>query len=95
MERGDGKALISCKVSLGMFSSEREVVIELPDGRRIAALVDKRHVEVERDPEPDEEVEGRLRVMVVETHKDSAVIDLPQPTMTEGTRFEVPRSFLE
>ena len=34
MERGNGEALIKCKVSLGMFSSEREVIVELPDGHR-------------------------------------------------------------
>jgi len=94
MERGNGEALIKCKVSLGMFSSEREVIVELPDGRMVAALVDKRHVEVAQDPAPGEKVEGRLKVFVVETRKESAIIDLPQPTIVEGLRFEIPRSFL-
>jgi hypothetical protein len=88
------EATISCKVSLGMFSNERGVLVELPDGRKISALVDKRHVIVDEDPKPGAEVEGRVKVSVVEPKKDSIIVDLPQPGLTEGPRLKVPKTFL-
>jgi hypothetical protein len=88
-------ATIPCKVSLGMFSTERGVRIELPDGRKIAALVDKHHVVVKEEPQSNTEVDGRLAVFVVEYLDDSVLVDLPQPSMTEGTRLRIPRSMLE
>lgn len=85
---------ISCKVSPGMFSNERGVTVELPDGRRVSAFVDKRHVSVREEPKPGREVEGRVRVTVIEVKKDSAIVDLPQPGLTEGPRLKVPKELL-
>ena len=85
---------MSCKVSRGMFSSERGVHVRLPDGREVSALVDKRHVIVERDPRPGSEVSGRVKVDVVKVGKDSVIVDLPQPGIAAGPRLKVPKSFL-
>lgn len=77
-----------------MFSSERGVLVELPDGRKVTALVDKRHVIVDKDPQPGGEVEGRVKVFIVEQKRDSVIVDLPQPGLTEGPRLKVPKTFL-
>jgi len=89
------EATISCKVSPGMFSTERGVLIELPDGRKISTFVDKRLVIVDREPDPNGEVEGRIKVSIVKDGKDSVVVDLPQPGLREGTRMIVPRGLLK
>jgi hypothetical protein len=88
-------ATIPCKISLWMFSMEWGVRIELPDGRKIAALVDKDHVQVKEEPQSNTEVDGRLTVFVVEYLGDFVLVDLPQPSLTEGTRLRIPRSMLE
>lgn len=88
-------AFLRCKVSRGMFSTERGVLVELPGGRKVSALVDKRSVLVSRDPRTGEEVEGRVKVSVLETKKDSALVDLPQPGLTEGPRLRVPKTLIE
>ena len=87
-------ATLNCKVSLGMFSSERGVQIELPDGRVITALVDKNDVTVDRDPPKGGTVAGKVKVTVVEAAGDSVVVDLPQPAISEGPRLIVPRALL-
>jgi hypothetical protein len=88
-------ATIPCKVSLGMFSTERGVSIELPEGRKVAALVDRRHVIVDREPPPDGEVDGRLIVSVVAFENGSVIVDLPQPGIAEGPRLRVPRGMIK
>lgn len=86
---------IRCKVSQGMFSSERGVLVELPDGRKMTAFVDKCDVLVDRDPVAGEEVRGRVKVAVIEEKKDSVIVDLPQPTITGGPRVRVPKVLLD
>jgi hypothetical protein len=85
---------IKCKVSLGLFTNERGVRIELPDGRAVSALVDKSQVEEERMPKSGEEVDGFVWASVVKESDDRYVIDLPQPTLTGGTRVLVPKSIV-
>lgn len=86
---------LSCLVSPGMFSTERAVSVELPDGRKISAFVDKRDVLPHRDLKPGQEVQGYVKVSVVEVGKDSAIVDLPQPGLTEGPRLKVPKTILK
>ncbi|HWP58827.1 MAG TPA: hypothetical protein VNL14_13125 [Candidatus Acidoferrales bacterium] len=90
-----GEPRISCSVGPGMFSSERAISIDLPDGRKISALVDRRNVIPDRDVKPGEEYNGHVKVAVVEVKKDSAIVDLPQPGFTEGPRLKVPKDFVE
>jgi hypothetical protein len=85
---------LKCKVSQGMFSSEWGVLVELPGGRKVSAFVDRRSVLVDREPSSGEEVDGRLKVYVVKSEKDSALVDLPQPAIAEGTRIRVPKELL-
>jgi putative intracellular protease/amidase len=89
------EASISCTVSQGLFSSERGVFVELPDGRKVTAFVDKRDVIIDRDPARGEKVRGRVKVAVVEEKKDFVIVDLPQPTITGGPRLRVPKVFLD
>jgi len=88
------EATLACKVSRGMFSTERGVTIDLPGGRRVAAFVDARNVIVSQEPEPGAEVPGRVRVSLVETKKDSAIVDLPEPGLVAGPRLTVPKGML-
>lgn len=88
------EALIRCRVGLGMFSSERSIVAELPDNRFLSSTVDKRHVIVEKDPVPGSGREGFVRVTIVRLEGETAVIDLPQPGIATGPRFSVPIEIL-
>jgi hypothetical protein len=90
----EAEATISCKVSPGMFTNERGVRIELPDGREVSTLVDKRHVIMDKEPLSRGEVDGRVKVFVVEATHDSVVVDLPQPGFVEGPRLKVPKTFV-
>ena len=90
----DPEVTISCKVSPGMFTNERGVRIKLPDGREVSTLVDKRHVLLDKEPLPGSEVDGRVKVVVVETTPDSVLVDLPQPGFGEGPRLRVPKTFV-
>jgi hypothetical protein len=92
--RNDDLSTIRCKVSLGMFPSERVITLELPE-EVVTGFVDKNDVIVTKEPSQDQAVDGRVRVYVLEIKKDSVLIDLRQPTITHGTRLRVPRSFLE
>lgn len=86
---------IGCKVSLGTFSNERGVLVELPDGNTVSTIVDKRDVFVDKDPPPGGEVKGRVKVFIVGPMKDSVIVDLPQPGLTGGTRLRIPKAFLK
>jgi hypothetical protein len=93
-ERLGSKATIPCKVSLGMFSSERGVTVILPDGRKVLTFADKRDVIVDKDPKPGEEVDGRIKVSIAEYDDESVIVYLPQPGLTASPRLEVPIEFL-
>ena len=86
------EATLRCKVSPGMFSSERGVIIELQDGRKVAAFIDKRHVRVDQEPQSGREVDGYVKVSIVEIGKDFVIVDLPQPGLTDGPRLKVSRN---
>jgi len=86
---------LSCMVSLGMFSTERGVVVALPGGRTVSALVDRRSVLVDQEPTPGSEVPGRVRVFVVSSENDSVVLELPQAGFTQGPRLKVPKTLLK
>jgi hypothetical protein len=66
---GNSETTIRCRVSLGMFEEERGVVVELPDGHKASCMADKSQVVVAREPEPGEEVEGRVKVRLLEFFK--------------------------
>lgn len=87
---------VACKVSLDMFSTERQVFIQLDGGREVTALVDQRSVIEPKRPTPGESVNGRVKVSVVEIDKKSgsALVDLPQPTFALGSRVRVPAKLL-
>jgi hypothetical protein len=90
-----GEPTLSCSVGPGMFSSERAISIDLPDGRKVSAFVDRRNVIPDKDVKPGEEYNGHVKVAVVEVKKDSAIVDLPQPGLTEGPRLKVPKDLIE
>jgi hypothetical protein len=93
-ESVESRARIRARISPGMFAHERGVRIDLPDGESLSMFVDRSQVEVDREPQPGEEISGLLEVAVVSADDGRAIIDLPQQTFTTGTRIEVPRSFL-
>lgn len=92
---GSIQVFLHCKVSLGMFSSERGISVVLPSGQKIVAFVDKRDVNVGRDPRPGEEIDGLVKVSVVTESRQSIVVDLPQPAISQGPRIEVPPRMLQ
>jgi hypothetical protein len=87
---------VACKVSRGMFSSEREIFIQGDGGREVTALVDQRSVIEPKQPAPGESIDGRVKVSVVEIDKRSgfALVDLPQPAFGVGSRIKVPTVLL-
>lgn len=86
---------IICHVYPGMFSAEWGVDIKLHDNSVISALVDKKDVFVEKDPQPGSNVKGTLKVYIVQRSKESVVFDLPQPALASGPRLEVPKQYFE
>ena len=78
-----------------MFSSERAISIELPGGRTVSAFVDRHDVIPDRELKPGEEYRGHVKVFLVEVKNNSAIVDLPQPGLTEGPRLAVPKSLIE
>ncbi len=87
---------VACKVSRGMFSSEREIFIQRDGGREVTALVDQRSVIEPKQPAPGESIDGRVKVSVVAIDKRSgfALVDLPQPAFGVGSRIKVPTVLL-
>ncbi len=84
---------IRCKVSPGLFDTERQVIVELPTGQEYVAFVDAKNVKVKADDEPalnKPPVDGWVRVLPVEVKKNTSLVDLPQGSFTEGPRIEVP-----
>jgi hypothetical protein len=88
---------IACKVSRGMFSTEREIFIQADGGHEVTALVDQRSVIEPKQPAAGESINGRVKVSVVEIDKKSgfALVDLPQPAFAVGSRVKVPTKLLE
>jgi hypothetical protein len=86
---------ISCSIGPGMFSSERAISIELPGGRTVSAFVDRHDVIPDRELKPGEEYQGHVKVSLVEVKNNSAIVDLPQPGLTEGPRLAVPKDLIE
>jgi len=78
-----------------MFKSERMVSVELPGGREITTLVDRHQVIPDREVSPTEEYKGQVKVTVVQVKNNSAIIDLPKPVLTQGTRLVVPREIIK
>jgi hypothetical protein len=70
------------------------ISVELPGGRGITTLVDRHQVIPDREVSPSEEYKG-VKVTVLEVKNNSAVIDLPQPGITQGTRLVVPKKIIK
>ncbi|MGH7931950.1 MAG: hypothetical protein ACREQN_02160 [Candidatus Binataceae bacterium] len=88
---------IPCLVSPGMFSTERQVVIKLPDGQEIDALVDHRSVVVKQKLQTGKPVSGFVNVSLVHYDKQTkqALIDLPQGSFITGPRIRVPSKMVQ
>lgn len=78
-----------------MFSTERAISIQLPSGRTVSAFVDRHDVIPDRELKPGEEYQGYVKVSVVEVKNNSAIVDLPQPGLTEGPRLAVPKDLIK
>jgi len=71
------------------------VSVELPGGQEITTLVDRHQVIPDRDVSPREEYKGQVKVTVVQVKNNSAIIDLPQPGLTQGARLVVPKKIIK
>jgi hypothetical protein len=92
--KGKEITTVNCSISAGMFKSERMVSVEVPGGREVTALVDRRQVIPDREVSPNQEYKGQVKVTVVQVRNNSAIIDLPQPGLTQGTRLVVPKNII-
>ena len=89
---------IDCKVSPGMFSNERVVVIELPGGEEVSLFVDKDAVQATQDLKPGNRVIGYLNVFIIGESargSDYVLIALPGAGMNTTSRIEVPEVLLK
>ena len=89
--------IIPCLVSPGMFSTEFQIVIRLPGGKEIDALVDHESVRVEKRPTPGHSVDGFVNVFLVHYDKKTgqALVDLPQGSFSKGARIRVPSEMVK
>ena len=80
-----------------MFSTERQVVIALPSGQEIDALVDRRSVVVKKEPETGKPVNGLVSVSLVHYDKETkqVLVDLPQGSFAKGPRIRVPVTMVQ
>ncbi len=85
---------VECRVSRGMFTRERGILVSLIDGSTVFALVDRRHVSVEKEPVDGQDVPGKVTVHLINRSKKSAIVDLPEPGITVGPRIEVSTELL-
>jgi hypothetical protein len=95
MARMIGAATIPCIVWPGWFSHERSIELDIPGIKNVVAFVDERDVIVAEEPTKEGGVKGRCRVYIVSMEGDSAIVDLPQPSIQSGTRFKIPARFVE
>jgi hypothetical protein len=83
---------LPCKVSKGLFSTERQVSVRLQDGREFVAFVDERNVQIKSDQhlKSEEAVDGWIKVFPVKVTETKALVDLPtQGSFVEGPRIEI------
>lgn len=82
---------IECQVSKGLFATERQVSVKLPNGRVFVAFVDERNIKLKsREPQTEGSVDGWVKVFPVKVTKSSALVDLPtQGSFVEGPRIEI------
>jgi hypothetical protein len=80
-----------------MFSSEWLVSVEPPGSATITTFVNQRNVRIENRPTRTTNVDGWVRVSLVEIDKKSksVLIDLPQGGLAESTRVRVPEQFVQ
>jgi hypothetical protein len=81
---------IRCKISRGLFDSERQVTVRLPDGREFVTFVDMRNVKEDQPIDHEKTVDGWVEVFPVRVTSHQALVDLPQGSFTEGPRIEIP-----
>jgi hypothetical protein len=90
-------ATIPCQVLPGMFSTERQVVITLPNGQEIDALVDHRSVVEPKESRTGKTSQGFVEVYLVNYDKRTkqALVDLPEGSFTKGPRIKIPSEMLK
>src|SRR5713101_4192711 len=91
-KKGPSITRIPCLVTPGMFSTEFHVLVKLPDGREIDALVDRSNVDVSEEPQAGKPVPGTLKVSVVnyDKRRKQALVDLPDGSFAKGPPILVP-----
>lgn len=88
------EAKIPCTVWPGWFSDERCIKIDVPGAENVIAFVNQRDTFVAGELCNLSGVDGYCRVYVIDADISSVVIDLPQPSLTRGTRFKVDREYV-
>lgn len=76
---------VRCRVARGFWDSEFYVVVG-----NTALFVDRGSVEVEKNPESNSDVEGRVLAFLVQQDADRALIELPGEPVVGGLRQWVP-----
>jgi hypothetical protein len=80
---------VRCRVFLGFFETEFYVIVD-----ESAAFVSRESVKVDREPVPDNAVDGQVLVYVVQEEKDRALVQLPGEVAVGGLRTWVPMAAL-
>jgi hypothetical protein len=80
---------VRCRVFLGFFKTEFYVIVD-----ESAAFVSRESVKVDREPAPDNAVDGQVLVYVVQEEKDRALVQLPGEVAVGGLRTWVPTAAL-
>lgn len=81
---------IRCKVSPGMFSPERLVMVYPASGDYVSMFVDERLVKTDEEPNDDHDVDGLVRVWECNRENGEVTVMLPVPTRTRGRYISVP-----
>lgn len=77
---------LHCRVLRGMFSDEYAVIVKTLEGQLLSFFIPKEFVQIARSLSETEEIEGKVRVDVLDEDGNTRIIGLPREPF-EGSRF--------
>src|SRR5438309_2067463 len=80
---------LRCRISAGQFSSEYAVVVRSHDGREFSLFAQTGDVTYSEQPTADREVDGWIKVELLQQDKNLVLVRLPQTTLENGQFLSV------
>jgi len=89
-----GKGEIACKISPGLFSSERTIILNFEE-TSFGFWINEDSVETDSELHDREEISGFVRVSVKQEKEDSLIVVVSgEPVGNHGTHIEIPKNLI-